>query len=98
MSTVLTKEQINNIEAFISNNTPHDLPCVSYKDYEPGQMFYNEIKTQPEGSYCIFGSNGYGYTCYAFYKAMNSKIYVITVFMQSLMSYAVMDETWDVVN
>lgn len=98
MSTVLTKEQIDIIEEFISNNDPHDLPCVSYKDYETGKAYYNEIKTQPEGSYHIFGSNGSGYTCYAFYKAMNSKIYVMNVFMQSFEAFSIMDETWDVVN
>jgi len=96
MSIMLETDQIERIESFISSNEPQSLPCLSFKDYETAKTGYNEIKTEPIGSYQIFGSNAYGYTCYAFYKAKNLQIYVITVFIQSFRAFSLVDETWDV--
>ena len=93
MKVRLDDSMKNELEEFIKNNKPREYPSISLPDYRTSKSYLETIKNDEPGSYYKFGSNGMGYLCYAYYKALNSEIYVITVNIQSLSSYALLDET-----
>jgi hypothetical protein len=93
MKVQLDDSMKNELEEFIKNNKPREYPSISLPDYPTAKSYLETIKNDEPGSYYKFGSNGMGYLCYAYYKALNSEIYVITVSIQSLSSYALLDET-----
>jgi hypothetical protein len=92
MKVQLDDSKKNELEQFILNNNPGTYPSISIPDYNTAKSYLEAIKNDEPGSYYIFGSNGMGYICYAYYKALNSQIYVITVNIQSLSSYTLLDE------
>ena len=95
MKVQLDDSKKNELEQFIQNNIPGGYPSISFPDYPTAKRYLETIKNDEPGSYYIFGSNGMGYLCYAYYKALNSQIYVITVSIQSLSSYTLLDENHD---
>jgi hypothetical protein len=94
MASPLSESQISEVEQFISSSRDMVLPSISNDDISSAVRCYNEIVGEPATTYRIFGSNGMGYLCYAYYKARNEKIYIISVNIQQLSHYAIVDDEW----
>lgn len=83
---MLPLEKIEELETFISQNKPAEyLPCLSSLDIKNALTIYIETLNMPNNTYEIFGNAGF--TTYAIYKSSNNKMYIISVFIQTLESY-----------
>lgn len=94
MASPLTESQIEEVEQFISSGRDMSVPSISNCDIPSAVRCYNEIVDEPITTYRIFGSNSMGYLCYAYYKARNNKIYIISVNIQQLSHFAIVDDEW----
>ena len=94
MASPLTDSQIEEVEHFIHSGRDMSMPSISNCDIPSAIRCYNEIVDEPNTTYKIFGSNGMGYLCYAYYKARNSNIYIISVNIQQLSSFSIVDDEW----
>jgi hypothetical protein len=83
----LSLEQINELEVFILKNNSNDSPAISPQHQEMQREILEKVKNGPIGSFEIFGGNGF--SSYAYYKAQNGKLYLITSFIQELTSYSI---------
>jgi hypothetical protein len=83
----LSLEQIDDLENFILNNNSHDSPAISPHHQEMQRETLSKVKNGPNRSYKVFGGNGF--SSYAYYKAENGKIYLITSFTGELTSYSI---------
>lgn len=52
---------------------------ISGKDLYDGKKLYNQMKDDPNPNYEIFGSSGWGYTCYGIYKSNDKNMYIIVI-------------------
>ena len=94
MASPLTESQIEEVEQFISSGRDMSVPSISNCDIPSAIRCYNEIIDEPNTTYRIFGSNGVGYLCYAYYKARNGIIYIISVNIQQLSMFSIVDDEW----
>jgi hypothetical protein len=86
---VLNQKACNAIENFIRTKEPSFHPCISVRDQSNEAESYNLIKSSPNGSYSIYGSNGF--RSYAHYKSNDNKIYTIEVYIQEPVSYSIIE-------
>lgn len=94
MASPLSESQIQEVEQFINSGRDMSMPSISNCDIPSAVRCYNEIVDEPNTTYKIFGSNGMGYLCYAYYKARNNSIYIISVSIQQLSSFWIVDDEW----
>lgn len=84
----VSKEYIDLVETAILSNklVPYglDQPNISLKYYENAEIEWNIIKNADINSYSQFASNACGLISYGFYKATNSKIYIIEAFLNEI--------------
>ena len=96
----ITEEQITVLDTFISNNEPdpndkEESRGISIDDLKNGINEYKILRKKKGPEYEIFGSNAMGYNCYSLYKSRQNKIYVFSVYMQTLKTYYIIeDESW----
>jgi hypothetical protein len=86
---------IEKLEEYISNHEPlknHQYLAMNYRDIENGKnTFTSLLQNNVEQQYIIFGSNGWGYQCFALYKAQNNNIYLFVVIMQDIETYELIE-------
>ena len=93
----LSQSEIDTTENFIVTYSPCKyMPMLSEWDRESAISEFTKISDPetPHTSYLIFGSDGGGFTSYGYYKTRDSKIYIITAFMNNITNYNHVDETW----
>ncbi len=82
--TVLVNESFENIENFISdsnNKCKTELGCcLNVKDADNATTYLSKIRSEPIGTYYTIGSSGY--RTYGYYKNSESKIYLISLYLQ----------------
>lgn len=76
----------------IDNNYITNLPCISPKDYNKAQKYFNEIQQMNIYNYINFACDGF--TTYSYYKASNKQIYVLSLFLDELSSISLVDHSW----
>jgi hypothetical protein len=94
MASPLSESQISEVEQFIRSDRDMVLPNISNDDIQSAIRCYNEILNEPVTTYRIFGSNGMGYLCYAYYKARNENIYIIAVNIQQFSTFSIVTDDW----
>jgi len=82
------------IDDFINKNEEsNDIFCrISSRDLKNGKKIYNEMRNSLDTSYSIFGSNGWGTTCFGLYKSKEQIIYLLLINIQSIIDYTIIDE------
>jgi hypothetical protein len=89
-------DTIETVEEFIKHNKPSDNSihenCISYRDIDNGKKIYNKLKDLSGNDYEIFGSNGMGYTSFALYKSKKNIIYMISIRIQTIVNYYLINE------
>jgi hypothetical protein len=77
------------LDKFIENNNPvkeiHH--AISMNDLNFGKELYYAMKNSKKTSYEIFGSNGFGYTCYSLYQSKEEIIYLFVINIQKPIYY-----------
>ena len=85
MAELLNEQQIDLLEKYILENNSYYAPSISPKDTNTQNYYYNLIKDAPCKTYYIFGNSGF--TSYAYYRAKNNKIYIISSYLNEICSY-----------
>jgi hypothetical protein len=82
------------IDDFINKNeeSNHIFCRISSRDLKNGKKIYNEMQNSLNTRYSIFGSNGGGTTSFVLYKSKEQIIYLLLIYIQSIVDYTVINE------
>jgi hypothetical protein len=91
----LTCEQIEYIEAFVSDNDEDEPPRLLARDIENTKTKYFEMRDNGRPhSYCVAATNPNGFAMYNLYKSSDNVIYLFTTYVETLSSYYKVTNDW----